>query len=79
MTQADASAQAQSYDDLQNRLAAEAANYSAQQAALPSSPQNFSSSFQPQVNTNVAALNPFASNSSAISLASPYSTQYQPY
>jgi hypothetical protein len=74
MTYSDAQTQAADYDALQARLAQEAAAYEAQLAALPSSPANFSTSFQP-----APVQNPVVSNNYAISLASPYSTGYVPY
>jgi hypothetical protein len=70
MTAQDAAAQAQTYNDLQSRLANEASFYSAQQAALPSSPQNYYSQI----------VQPYEQNfSGQIQGYNPFSTQYQSY
>ena len=70
MSAADAAAEAQTYNDLQNRLASEAAFYSAQQAALPSSPQNYQSQI----------VNPYYNNfGGQIQGYNQFTTQYQSY
>lgn len=70
MTAEDAAAQAYVYDALQARLASEAAWYTAQQTALPSSPQNYASRIVAPYDRNFGG---------QIQGYNPFSTQYQAY
>lgn len=70
MTAQDAAAQAQTYNDLQSRLASEAAFYERQQAALPSSPQNYYSQIVQPYERNFGG---------QIAGYNPFTTQYQAY
>jgi len=70
LTQQDADTQFAEYQALQARLANEAAFYSAQQAALPSSPQNYFSQIVQPYDRNFGG---------QIAGYNPFSTQYQAY